>query len=110
MFWRKNKQLEELEARFQQQQAVLSAVCSELQNLTMAVKGIRDSNLETAARMSDKLIEMAMVNSGMPREAVAIRAQERLDSFPLREEPRGGNWEDEGDEWPPRGTVEHQVP
>ncbi len=63
------------------------------------------TNQEQVTKMSDRLIEMAMVRQGFPAPASVHRNAARM------EQPTEGPdlWEDK-DKWPPKGHVSMEMP
>jgi len=82
----------------------------EIIRLNEEIKSLKEQNYMMVSKMSDKVIEMAMVDRGRSRDAVAVRAQERMDSTPLHGEQDGGWTEDGEEEWPPKGHIEVRMP
>lgn len=83
---------------------------SDNQEVVQILRDIQSSMVNTFQayeRMSDKLIQMAMVNNGTPNAAASHRAQSAREvenapnSIPLRNDSPGGNFwdQDEEDDW-----------
>lgn len=69
--------------------------------LTTQVKMLRERVEDQNGKLTDKLVEMAMVKAGDTQAAVAHRGQLRLEKVPDRVETREWSEGDGGQEWPP---------
>lgn len=68
--------------------------------LRVAIETSERSRSQSADRMADRLIQMAMVNNGMGRDA-AIHRRAQRDEVPAEQ---GDLWQENPEtEWPPKG-------
>lgn len=76
------------------------------EDLRIMVEQSEKTRSRSADRMADRLIEMALVNQGMGREAAAHRR-----SLDEGTEKEGDPWQDLLEtQWPPSGTDEVHMP
>lgn len=85
---------------------VVTSLCKEITELALKVDRA-STEQQGVTKMSDKLIQMAMVNNGNAREAVATRIQERMETPPFRAEVPEVDPEED---WPGEGCIEVTVP
>jgi hypothetical protein len=79
-------------------QTYIIAQTKKMGQLTQSVETLRKERGQSIDHMADRLIEMAMVNKGMSRDAAIHRRS--LGEEPLPQDP----WQDSPDaEWPPSG-------
>lgn len=78
-----------------------------IEALRVAVETSEKTRGQSADRMADKLIEMAMVNQGLGRDAAIHRRSQTIET---PEQP-SDMWQDTpGTEWPPKGCDALNMP
>lgn len=83
----------------------LATVRKSLLSVNAKLDLLTKTNQEQVTKMSDRLIEMAMVRQGFPAPASVHRNAARMEQSV--EEP--DNWTDD-DKWPPKGHVAMNMP
>ena len=96
-----------LEKRVKVLQAQIAVYGKQIDALRQVVGSVEKNGGQSADRMADRLIEMAMVNTGESRDA-AIHRRSLGETVPPEQ---GDLWQESPeDEWPPKGCDAVRMP
>lgn len=108
MSWREEivSKLDSLVAAVRVLNARAAVNSKQIGEMKVVLEQVEKTRSRAADRMADRIVEMAMVNQGMGREAAAHRR-----SLDESTEKEGDPWQDSPEtQWPPPGTDEVHMP